>query len=246
MSNFKKMCFFAAVAGLMLSVTVFAAEPIEPPRVFSESGTVVKVVDGDTIDLDIFGAVKRIRLIGINTPETVDPRRPVECFGKEASAFAEKTLDGKTVKLKSDSSQDNRDKYDRLLRYVWFEDEDGELTLFNLLMIQEGYAYEYTYQVPYQYQEQFEATQQKAEKTQAGLWHPDTCDGQKQAESESRRVEPSSSDGPQVDCSGNRYNCGDFKTHREAQAVFDACYPKHGDVHRLDRDKDDLACESLP
>lgn len=127
---------------------------------------VVKVVDGDTVDVFIDGKVERLRLIGINTPETVDPRKVVECFGLEASNKAKAQLTGKKVLLEGDSSQDERDKYNRLLRYVFLEDG----TNFNLMMIQEGYAYEYTYAVPYKYQSQFKEAQINASKEKKGLW----------------------------------------------------------------------------
>jgi micrococcal nuclease len=137
--------------------------------------SIVKVVDGDTVDVSLNGQTSRVRLIGINSPETVDPRRPVECFGKEASAKAKEILNGQTVSLESDPSQQDRDKYDRLLRYIWLP--DGRL--FNLEMIAQGYAYEYTYDLPYKYQALFKLAQRTAENGQLGLWSPQTCSGQK-------------------------------------------------------------------
>lgn len=134
---------------------------------------VVKVVDGDTIDVSIDGKTERIRLIGINTPETVDPRKSVECFGKEASDKAKSILSGKKVYLEADVTQGERDKYNRLLRYVFLEDN----TNFNLQMIKDGYAYEYTYEVPYKYQLEFKAAQKYAQENLKGLWSPDTCNG---------------------------------------------------------------------
>lgn len=141
-----------------------------------ESYNVTRVVDGDTIDVSIDGNIERLRLIGINTPETVDPRKPVECFGVEASNKAKEVLAGKKVILESDPSQGEFDKYDRLLRYVFLEDG----TNFNLLMIKEGYAYEYTYDIPYKYQVEFKQAQKEAELAKAGLWgskcdNPDTA-----------------------------------------------------------------------
>ena len=133
--------------------------------------SVVKVVDGDTIDVDINGTVARVRLIGINTPETVDPRKPVECFGKEASAKAREILGGKKVRLEADPSQTDSDKYARLLRYVFLEDG----TNFNKLMISEGYAYEYTYALPYKYQKEFKQAQKTASDAGNGLWAEGAC-----------------------------------------------------------------------
>lgn len=132
----------------------------------SRAYDVIKVVDGDTIDVSINGQTERLRLIGINTPETVDPRKAVECFGVEASNKAKSVLTGKKVLLGADVTQGERDKYDRLLRYVFLEDG----TNFNLLMIKEGYAYEYTYDTPYKYQSQFKQAQKEAEMAKAGLW----------------------------------------------------------------------------
>ncbi|MDO8728733.1 MAG: thermonuclease family protein [bacterium] len=75
-----------------------------------QSYEVMRVVDGDTIDININGQTERLRLIGINTPETVDPRKPVECFGKEASEKARSILSGKRIVLESDPTQGERDK----------------------------------------------------------------------------------------------------------------------------------------
>ena len=72
---------------------------------------VVKVVDGDTIDVQIGEKIERVRMIGVDTPETVDPRKTAQCFGKEASNKTKEMLGGKNVRLESDSTQDDRDKY---------------------------------------------------------------------------------------------------------------------------------------
>lgn len=134
--------------------------------------SVVKVVDGDTIHIDINGKKETVRLIGMNTPETVDPRRPVECFGEEASARAKELLDGQQVRIETEVSQGERDKYGRLLGYVIREDG----LLFNKYMIEEGYAYEYTYRLPYKYQTEFKAAQKEAEAASRGLWAPGVCE----------------------------------------------------------------------
>jgi len=132
---------------------------------------VTKVIDGDTIQVDIDGKNETLRLIGIDTPETVDPRKPVQCFGKEASAKAKSLLSGKSVMLEADPTQGERDKYQRLLRYVFLEDG----TNFNKLMISEGYAYEYTYNTSYKYQLEFKQAQKEAEANNAGLWADNVC-----------------------------------------------------------------------
>jgi micrococcal nuclease len=180
------LCLVLAACGPGFSITVsdggngsattsVVVVPQPPMPRNLPSAQVVKVVDGDTVDVQLNGQVSRLRLIGINTPETVDPRKPVECYGKEASNRAKALLNGQTVLLENDPSQQDRDVYDRLLRYVWFP--DGRL--FNLQMVAEGYAYEYTYSVPYKYQAQFKQAQQDAQTRQLGLWSPQTCNGQK-------------------------------------------------------------------
>ncbi len=132
---------------------------------------VVKVVDGDTLDVDIDGKVERLRLIGIDTPETVDPRKAIQCFGIEASNKAKELLTGQYVSLETDPTQGERDKYKRLLRYVFLPDG----TNYNLYMIKEGYAHEYTYSSKYKYQLAFREAETLARENQRGLWSPDTC-----------------------------------------------------------------------
>lgn len=149
------------------------------PKVNNSIGTyyeVTKVVDGDTIHVNIEGNNETVRLIGINTPETVDPRRPVQCFGKEASNFMKNIASGKLVKLEYDDSQSIRDTYNRLLAYVYLE--DGQML--NRKMIAEGYAYEYTYMTPYKYQKEFRELQNLARTSKRGLWSDDTCGGSKE------------------------------------------------------------------
>ncbi len=148
------------------------------PGITNQVGTyyqVTKVTDGDTIHVDMNGTNETIRLIGINTPETVDPRTPVQCFGKEASARMKELVAGKIVRLEYDDTQSLRDVYNRLLAYVYLE--DGEMI--NRKMVAEGYAYEYTYMTPYKYQKEFRDLQNLARTSGRGLWSKDTCNGSK-------------------------------------------------------------------
>ena len=159
-----------------------------PPKAeTTEYYQVVKVVDGDTVDLNIDGKTERIRLIGIDTPETVDPRKPVECFGTEASNKAKELLSGKRVALEKDQSQGDRDVYGRLLGYIVFENGGN----FNKLMIEQGYAHEYTYNTPYKYQAEFKASQKLAQANQSGLWSPDTCNGLTKSDTQPNTTQPS-------------------------------------------------------
>ena len=190
-----------------------------------------RVVDGDTIEVNINGTLETVRLVGINTPETVDPRKPVECFGIEASNKAKAVLTGQRVKLEADSIQGEWDKYGRLLRYVFLEDG----TNFNKMMIGEGYAHEYTYGTSYKYQAEFKQAEKVAMETKIGLWATGVCDSQST---------PTPVSG-QYNCSSNIYNCTDFSTHTEAQSVYESCGGVANDIHKLDRDNDGVACESL-
>lgn len=139
----------------------------------TSSYRVTHVVDGDTVDIERDGVTIRVRLIGINSPESVDPRRPVECFGKEASQYAKNILDKQEVSLVVDPSQGMLDKYGRTLAYLFLLDGRN----FNLLMISEGYAYEYTYNKPYKYQYAFKQAQYDAQQHERGLWSSTTCSG---------------------------------------------------------------------
>lgn len=149
-----------------------ATTPSQAP-IQSDLYTVTNVVDGDTIDVNINGKIERLRLIGMDTPETVDPRKPVQCFGKEASDKAKALLTGKKVRLEADPTQGELDKYQRLLRYVFIEDG----TFFNKWMIASGYAHEYTYNLPYKYMDKFKQAQRVAQQQTKGLWSSTTCNG---------------------------------------------------------------------
>lgn len=133
---------------------------------------VVRVVDGDTLVIEENGIEEKVRMIGLDTPEVVDPRKPVQCFGREASAKAKEILEGKFVRLESDESQGDRDKYGRLLRYAFLE--DGRL--FNKLMVEEGYGHEYTYNIPYKYQKEFQDAEASAREGKKGLWAEGVCE----------------------------------------------------------------------
>jgi micrococcal nuclease len=124
---------------------------------------VVRVIDGDTIEVDIGGSSYKVRYIGIDTPETVHPQKPVECFGKEASDKNKELVEGKIVRLEKDVSE--TDRYGRLLRYVWV---DGIFV--NDYLVRQGYAYAYTYPPDVKYAEQFAQAQREARENNRGLW----------------------------------------------------------------------------
>ncbi|MDP9317285.1 MAG: thermonuclease family protein [Chloroflexota bacterium] len=211
---------------------------------------VVEIIDGDTVDVLLNGKVERLRLIGLDTPETKDPRKPVQCFGKEASAQAAKILTGQTVLLEEDASQDTRDKYDRLLRYVWLP--DGKL--YNLEMIIGGFAHEYTYETPYKYQAVFKKEEAAARERGWGFWAVTSCNGNTEQAAEAPAPKPSApkpaAPAQQPAAGGNCHpsypdvcippappdlNCPDIP-HKRFRVVG-------ADPHKFDRNRDGIGCE---
>jgi micrococcal nuclease len=135
--------------------------------------SITDVVDGDTVKININGIIETLRLIGLDTPETVDPRKEVQCFGKEASNKGKELLTGKKVRIEKDSTQGDKDKYGRTLAYIYTESG----IFYNKYMIEQGYAHEYTYNSAYKYQAEFKQAQKTAEANKVGLWSPSTCNG---------------------------------------------------------------------
>lgn len=121
---------------------------------------VIKIIDGDTIEIE---TGEKIRYIGIDTPETVDPRRPVSCFGKEAKDKNKELVEGKVVKLVKDISE--TDRYKRLLRYIWVGD-----IFVNDYLIREGYAKAATFPPDVKYEKQFQQAEKEARNANRGLW----------------------------------------------------------------------------
>ncbi len=124
---------------------------------------VVRVIDGDTIEVNIKGSLYKVRYIGIDTPETVHPQKPVEYFGKEASEKNRELIEGKIVRLEKDVSE--TDKYGRLLRYVWIDD-----VMVNAELVRLGYAQVATYPPDIKYQDLFLRLQREAREAGLGLW----------------------------------------------------------------------------
>jgi micrococcal nuclease len=124
---------------------------------------VVRVVDGDTIHVQIAGREYTVRYIGIDTPETVAPGRPVECYGPEASRRNRELVQGRQVMLEKDVSE--TDRFGRLLRYVWV---DGQMV--NALMVAEGYASAATFPPDVKYAELFVRLEAEARANNRGLW----------------------------------------------------------------------------
>lgn len=160
----------------VILVGIFVLFNFSPPNAkvnkTKETVRVLRVIDGDTIEVSLNNEKETVRLIGIDSPEVLDERKPVQCFGKEASKKAKETLNGRAVILEGDSTQENRDKYGRLLRYVFLENGIN----FNRFMLSGGYALEYTYNSnPYKYQLEFKEAEGKARENKKGLWADNVC-----------------------------------------------------------------------
>jgi micrococcal nuclease len=158
---------FARVVLVLLLASLVGCSsnlPSDPTLVESPQQTlpvVTRVIDGDTLVVEGVGTV---RLIGVDTPETVDPRRPVGYFGKEASEFTKQLATGKRVRLEFD--QDRTDRYGRTLAYVYLQPEN---LLLNAEIIRQGYGFAYI-RFPFRMMEQFRAFEREAREAGRGLW----------------------------------------------------------------------------
>ena len=148
-----------------LKTPVSFSAPISRPNLDTHvEAVVIKVVDGDTIDVSIDGQKYRVRYIGIDTPETVHPTRGVEPYGKEASARNKELVAGRTVSLEKDISE--TDRFGRLLRYVWLD----ESTMVNAVLVEEGYAQVSTYPPDVRHVDMFLNLQREARTEGRGLY----------------------------------------------------------------------------
>ena len=142
--------------------------PRKPEIVIKETPTLYKVaevIDGDTITVEINNQIETVRFLGIDTPEVPNPYKPEGCFGKEASQKAKELLENKKVYLIPDPLSSDKDKYNRLLRYVFLE--NGYFV--NAELINEGFAYNYIYE-PFQFMKEFNRLENLAKTNNVGLW----------------------------------------------------------------------------
>jgi inner membrane protein len=133
-------------------------------------GRVTKVTDGDTVSVEVYGKAQPVRLIGVDTPETVAPDQPIGCYGKKASAYTKKALTKKLVRLEIPRIGDSEDAYGRTLAYVYLDkDKDGSYEhLFNEDLIELGLARTTTFS--HAHRREFERLRERAEERGAGLW----------------------------------------------------------------------------
>ena len=208
---------------------------------------VVKVIDGDTIVLQ---GGETVRYIGMDAPEMSFRQG---CFAQQATTKNSELVLGKFVRLEKDVSE--RDKYGRILRYVYVSKNDNPSTLTNLnnnelevfvneYLVKEGYATVKIYSPDVVYADLLAQAEKDARENHRGLWSE--CYQGISLEEENEKVNNFTVNLSKINCFSNFYNCTDFKIQSEAQAVFDACGGSSNDIHKLDFDGDGVACESLP
>ena len=222
----------------------------------SYDATVTRVVDGDTVEISpAVGGITDLRFIGVDTPETKEPGCAPQPYGQEASAFTQAQLGGEQVGLEFDVEK--TDRYGRLLAYVY--PQDGEM--FNETLLEEGYAQVATFPPNVRYADHFLEAQHAARETGRGLWGlspeelaqqtdrgngiggtgctPLTPPPPPEPQPIPELVPEPSPKAPALP--KGDVDCEDFATKAEAQV-----YLLPGDPHRLDRDGDGQACDSLP
>jgi micrococcal nuclease len=126
---------------------------------------VTYVKDGDTFDVKIGRKIVTVRMLGIDTPETVDPGKPEQCYGKEASDETKRLLTGKSVRLKLNPNREEKDRYGRYLAFVYLDE-----VMVNQLLLEKGFAREYTFGKAYLYQREFRDVESQAKQGKKGLW----------------------------------------------------------------------------
>ena len=131
----------------------------------SEKRLVIRVIDGDTI---VVSPNEKVRLIGVDTPETVHPKNAVQCFGKDAKEFTRRTVEHKSIRLVLDASnaaRNHKDRYGRTLAYAFLTDG----TMLNRELIRQGYAHAYT-RFPFRHLVEFRELERTARSQAVGLW----------------------------------------------------------------------------
>ncbi len=236
----------APAAGTAIPTPAGASSPSPGQLPACEWADVVRVIDGDTIAVNIDGRQDTVRYIGVDTPEIRHPTRGVEPFGPEASDYNNQLLAAGRVCLEKDITE--RDRYNRLLRYVWLEDG----TFVNEALLLAGLAQVITYPPDVKYVEsRYLPAQQRAREAGLGIWG----DGPASTPTDAAPVAGTPTEatplpvvgGPPPACyvaGQNTCNCSDFTTHAAAQAFYETYDPTN--INRLDGDFDGVACESLP
>lgn len=220
---------------------VITPEPTFGPSGPTETARVVRVIDGDTIAVDIGGTEYKLRYIGMDTPETVDPDSPVQWMGPQATAANAELVGGKTVVLERDTSE--TDRYGRLLRHVWLTD-GATWTLVGLELVRLGVATAVSYPPDVKYDDLFLAAEDEARSAIVGLWGP--APTPKPTPKPTPRPTPKPTKKPS-NCHPSYSPClpivGDLDCP-DVRAMGKAPVEVIGpDEYRLDRDNDGWGCE---
>jgi micrococcal nuclease len=131
----------------------------------AEKRLVIRVIDGDTI---VVSPNEKVRLIGVDAPETVHPKRTAQCFGKDATEFTRSLVERQTIRLvldESNATRNHKDRYGRTLAYIYFDDG----TMLNAELIRRGYAHAYT-RFPFRHAVEFRQLERIARSQAVGLW----------------------------------------------------------------------------
>ncbi len=168
--------FQKRVIGLVIGLVIVAVGYYTEGKTISNQSPpppgmyrVIRVDDGDTIVVDMAGVEEKVRFIGVDTPEVHDPRKAVQCFGKAASEHTKSLIGEGPVRLETDPLSSNRDRYNRLLRYIYLADG----TLVNQSIIEQGYGFAYL-SFPFTKSDAFAQAQTSAREQDRGLWS--SCD----------------------------------------------------------------------
>jgi micrococcal nuclease len=129
------------------------------------TGRVVRIVDGDTIKVRLGDRNETVRYLGVDTPETVKPNTPVQCYGKQASEYNRRQVEGRQVRLRY--SVERRDRYGRLLAYVYV---DGSKHSINADLVARGYGEELVIPPNVEHAERYRRLEQQARDRRLGLW----------------------------------------------------------------------------
>ncbi|MEP6774497.1 MAG: thermonuclease family protein [Chloroflexota bacterium] len=232
--------------------TVPLTPTTEPPAL--TQARLSRVIDGDTIDVVMDGQTVRVRLIGMDTPETNGA--PI-CYGQEATAHTQQLIDAAGGKLWLEKDVSETDRYGRLLRYVWLTPSSGSAVgkMLDEQLVVDGYAHVSTFPPDVKYIDRFVEAERDAKAARRGLWGacerfgaplsaPTTIPLQTTVV---RRPSSVVGDGDlPYDPNGPDRDCSDFASHAEAQRFFIAAGGPAKDPHRLDGDHDGIACETLP
>ena len=160
--RFSRLPSLASVVVLVILVVVLVTSGDDEPSTSAEA-RVTRVVDGDTVEASIDGKAEDIRYIGVDTPESVKPGTPVQCYALRASHFNERLVEGETVRLEYDA--EHRDVYGRLLAYVYLGDR-----FVNAELVRRGYATTLTIPPNTRFAELFARLENVALEAGRGLW----------------------------------------------------------------------------